>query len=122
MFMRMHRINYEHKWTEYQMAKHFGRATHPAGLSLRQPETGRPGMRLQAGAAVPLPDLLHGREDGAHHRCAVGEMVLEGQLRSGCWPGLLCVPDIALITDQPGHERGAGSDQNWLQMSTMADS
>ena len=53
-------------------------------------------MRLRAGAAVPLPDLLHGRKDGAHHRCAVGEMVLEGDCRGDFEPGPLWAADVAL--------------------------
>ena len=65
-------------------------------------------MRLRARAAVPLPNLLYGRKDGAHHRCAVGEMVLEGDRRGDFEPGPLRAANMALTKDQTGRERRAG--------------
>lgn len=58
-------------------------------------------MRLWASAAVSTPDLLHDRKDGAQQCCPVGEVVLEGDFRSGCEPGALCA-DIAVATECDG--------------------
>ena len=73
-----------------------GREADPARLSLRQPETASPGMRLRAGEAVPSADVLHGGKVGADYRCPAGEVVLGGGLWSDHKPGPLCDANVPL--------------------------
>ena len=49
---------------------------------------------------MPLPNLLYDRKDGAHHGCAVGEMVLEGGRRGDYVPGLLRAADLPLTENK----------------------